>query len=203
MCRFGLNERGAKCSLTIDRLDVEVLKTNLEGVLLIKLRPFEDFRGRFVELWNKVEFNHLVWDVPRAFVEDDISMSMRNVLRGIHCDTKAWKLVSCLHGNIYLVVVNCDIESESFGKWQSFMLTGNSGVQIFIPPKYGIGHLVLSDEAVFWYKQSEYYSRERQETYAFDDERFNIYWPIQNPILSKRDEGVRRCHQEAQKQKPK
>ncbi|MFH1487192.1 MAG: dTDP-4-dehydrorhamnose 3,5-epimerase family protein [Chloroflexota bacterium] len=173
---------------------MEILKTELEGVLLIHLSPFEDFRGHFVELYNRQAFIDDVWQrqpydmhnpIPMEFVEDDISVSRKNVLRGIHADSKAWKLITCLHGVLYVVVVNCDKSSE-FGKHQAFTLTGD--VQILVPPKHGIGHLVLSDMAVLHYKQSEYYLPERQTAYRFDNPRFGIRWPIRNPILSRRDE---------------
>ena len=165
---------------------MEVSTTNLPKVLLIKLDPFEDFRGNFVGLYNEKLYREKGVDIK--FVEDDISVSTRNVLRGIHCDSQAWKLVTCLHGKIYLVIVNCNQDSENFGKWQSFVLSETNGLQVLAPPKHGVAHLVLSDKALFHYKQSEYYDPSRQSTYRFDDPRFNIWWPIKNPILSQRDE---------------
>lgn len=177
---------------------MEVERTELDGVLLIRLEPFEDFRGHFVALYSKNGYKLSgMAGLYEDFVEDDISVSRKGVLRGIHCDSEAWKLLTCLYGTVYLVIVGCDTESETFGKWQPFTLAGNSFLQVLVPPKHGIGHLVLSDEAILHYKQNQFFQPDRQSTFAFDDERFNIYWPIQNPILSKRDEGVRRCHQEA------
>lgn len=167
-------------------IKLEVLKTNLEGVLLVKLEPFEDFRGHFVELYNEKLYKEHGIDIK--FVEDDISVSRQNVLRGIHVDSEAWKLISCLYGRIYLVIVNCDTGSGNFGKWQAFTLTEDIGIQVLAPPKHGIAHLVLSERCVFWYKQSEYYDLSRQTAYRFDDPRFGIQWPNNNPILSRRDE---------------
>jgi len=166
-------------------------------VLLIHLDPFEDHRGHFVELYNRQAFFDDVWQrqpydmhIPIGFAEDDISVSKKNVLRGIHSDSKAWKLLTCLHGTLHLVIVNCDTESESFGKWESFTLPGNSFIQVLVPPKHGVAQMVLSEIAILHYKQrqSEYYSLERQSTYRFDDPRFGIPWPVRNPILSRRDE---------------
>ena len=165
---------------------LEVSKTKLEGVKLIKLDIFEDFRGNYIELYNEKEYLEKGIDIK--FVADDISVSTKNVLRGIHGDSVTWKLISCLYGKFYLVVVNCDTESKDFGKSTSFVLSDSNGLQVLIPPKYGNGHLVLSDKAIFHYKQSEYYSRAGQFTYRFDDERFQIWWPVSNPILSQRDE---------------
>ena len=124
------------------------------------------------------------------FVQDDISVSSKNVLRGIHGDDQTWKLVSCLYGKFYLVVVNCDKQSIDFGKWQSFVLSDKSRLQVLVPPKYGNAHLVLSDMTIFHYKQSTYYEPSKQFTYKWDDSQLNIWWPIKNLILSQRDELV-------------
>ena len=162
-----------------------VNKTELEGVLLIKPEIYEDSRGNLSELYNKKEFKKK--NINIKFVQDTISVSTKQVLRGIHGDKKTWKLISCLHGCIYVVVVDC--RKENFGKWLPFTLSGHNKNQVLVPPGYGLAHLVLSKEAIFHYKQSEYYDRESQFTYRYDDERFNIWWPNISPHLSERDEG--------------
>ena len=167
---------------------MQVSKTELDGVLLIKLDVFEDFRGQYIETYNQAIYNENEINVD--FIQDDISVSSKNVLRGIHGDSETWKLISCLHGEFYLVVVNCDAESENFEKWQAFTLSENNRHQVLVPPKYGNAHLVLSDTAIFHYKQSTYYDRSKQFTYKWNDPRLNIWWPIKNPILSQRDEGI-------------
>lgn len=165
---------------------IEVSKTKLEGVLMIKPYVFEDHRGEFVETYNRQLYAENGIDVD--FVQDDISISTRNVLRGIHGDSVTHKLLSCLHGKLYFVVVNCDTESKDFGKWQSFILSDVSRIQVLVPPKHGNAYLVLSDVATFHYKQSTYYDRSKQFTYKWDDPQLNIWWPIKNPTLSERDE---------------
>lgn len=167
---------------------IEISKTNLEGVLLIKPFVFEDHRGEYVETYNEQLYKDNGIDVK--FIQDDISVSSRNVLRGIHGDDQTWKLVSCLYGKFYLVVVNCDKQSKDFGKWQAFVLSDKNRLQVLIPPKYGNAHLVLSSLSIFHYKQSKYYDRARQFTYKWDDRQLNIWWPINNPILSQRDESA-------------
>ncbi len=165
---------------------IEVAKTKLAGVLLIKIEDvFHDKRGEYVELYNEELYRKSGANIK--FVEDDISVSKKNVLRGIHGDYKTWKLISCLSGKFYLVVVNCDRDSPVFGKWQSFILSDKNRLQVLVPAKYGNAHLVLSDRAIFHYKQSVYYNPSGQFTYKWNDPRFNIRWPIKNPILSKRD----------------
>ena len=166
---------------------MEVKKTKLDGVLLIKPPTiFNDLRGSYVEIYNEELYTGAGINVK--FVEDDISVSRRNVLRGIHGDGKTWKLVSCLYGKFYLVVVNWDRSSAQFGKWESFILSDENRLQILIPPKFGNGHLVLSGLTIFHYKQSTYYDRAGQFTLLWNDPKLGIKWPIDNPILSERDE---------------
>ncbi|MBA7580850.1 dTDP-4-dehydrorhamnose 3,5-epimerase [subsurface metagenome] len=165
---------------------IEFSKTKLVNVLLIKLDVFEDYRGEYVETYNEELYRKKGINIK--FIQDDISLSTKNVLRGIHGDSETWKLISCLYGKFYLIVVNCDVESENFGKWESFVLSDVNRLQVLVPPKYGNAHLILSDKAIFHYKQSTYYNPEKQFTYKWNEPKFNIWWPIKNPILSQRDE---------------
>ena len=164
---------------------LKVLKTKLKGMLQIYPYIFKDFRGQFIETYNEALYRKN--GIKIKFIQDDISISKKNVLRGIHSDSKAWKLVSCIYGKIYVVIVNCDEKSKDFGKWQSFILSERDRRQLLIPPKYGCGHLILSKKAIFSYKQSAYYDSKRQSTYKWNDPAFKIQWPIKKPILSKRD----------------
>jgi dTDP-4-dehydrorhamnose 3,5-epimerase len=165
---------------------LRIEKTKLAGVLLIQLDYFEDHRGEYVETYNEKMYHEAGIDVK--FVQDNYSMSTKHVLRGIHGDLETGKLISCLYGKFYLVVVNCNTDSKDFGKWQSFVLSDKNRLQVLVPPKYGNGHLVLSNKTIFHYKQSTYYDPRKQFTYKWNDPKFNIWWPIKNPILSQRDE---------------
>ena len=167
---------------------LHVQTTKLDGVLTIYPHTnFEDFRGTYVESYNKRLYNEAGINIE--FLEDDISTSTKHVLRGIHGDQRTWKLISCLWGKFYLVVVNYDQTSPQYKQWESFVLSDRNRMQVLVPPKFGNGHLVLSDEAIFQYKQSEYYHREGQFTVMWDDPELNIWWPIKQPIISRRDEG--------------
>jgi len=107
---------------------MEVEKTHLEGVLLIKPPTvFEDFRGTYVEIYNEVLYKEV--GIAVDFIQDDISTSTRHVLRGIHGDTETWKLVSCIYGKFYLVVVNWDENSKQYGQWESFVLSDRNRQQ--------------------------------------------------------------------------
>lgn len=161
-------------------------ETKLKGVTLIKPDTFEDFRGEYVEIYNEKLYT-AIKDIK--FVEDDISLTIRHNLKGIHGDNRTWKLVSCLYGKFYIVVLNYDKDSEDFGKWQGFTLSDRNRFQLLIPPMYGNGHVALSEISIFGYKQSEYYDPSRQFTVTWNDPRFNIWWPIKNPITSRRDES--------------
>lgn len=166
---------------------LEVTKTKLDGVLAITPPTIsEDFRGSYIETYNEALYLEAGIDV--RFVQDDISTSRRHVLRGIHGDAETWKLVSCLSGTFYLMVVNCDKDGRDFGSWESFVLSDVNRKQILIPPRYGNAHLIMSDMAIFHYKQSTYYNPKGQFTYCWDDPELKLWWPIKNPIVSQRDE---------------
>jgi len=166
---------------------MQVTKTKLDGVLLIKPEIFEDFRGQYVETYNDKQYAES--GIAAKFVQDDISVSSLHVLRGIHGDGETWKLVSCMYGKFYLMVVNCDADSKDFGRWQSFVLSDANRLQVLIPPKHGNGHVVLSEQAIFHYKQTTYYNPKGQFTYKWNDPKLKLWWPIKNPILSQRDEA--------------
>lgn len=164
---------------------MEIIKTKLEGVLLVKPDIHEDFRGQFVETYN--EKWYMENGVPVHFVQDDFSTSSRGVLRGLHGDQETYKLVSCLRGRLYAAVLNNDKDSKQYGEWESFVLSDKNHWQVLVPPKFGIGHTPLSEQIVFYYKQSTYYSPTGQFTIRYDDPKFNIWWPVKDPILAPRD----------------
>lgn len=164
---------------------IKVTKTKLDGVLLIKPVAFEDHRGYYLEIYNKSLYKEKGIHVD--FIEDDISIAVRGVIKGIHGDNSTWKLISCLHGEFYLVVINYDKDSKDFGKWQSFVLSEANKHQVLVPPKHGNGHLCLTEKSIFHYKQSSYYGSSKQFTILWNDPAFKIPWPIKDPILSKRD----------------
>ena len=95
-----------------------------------------------------------------------------------------------MSGKFYLVVLNHDEGSPQFGQWEGYTLSDVNRLQVLIPPKFGNGHVVLSDTAIFHYKQNTYYNRVGQFTVAWNDPRFKIWWPIANPIVSQRDQGL-------------
>ena len=168
---------------------MKVHKTILDGVLLIEPPTvFEDFRGTYVELYSEALYREA--GISDKFVQDDISTSRKNVLRGLHGDRRTAKLVSCLQGSFYLVVVNNKSESAQYRKWTSFTLSDRNRLQVLIPPGFANGHLVLTASAIFHYKQTTLYDRSSQFTLPWNDPTLNLWWPITDPILSRRDSGL-------------
>lgn len=165
-------------------------KTSLPGVQLIKCDIFNDHRGTFVETFNSDKYFDL--EIGGIyFVRDAVSTSSKNVLRGIHYDDKTWKLIQCLYGQIYFVVVDMREKSPQFLKWESFILTDHNRYQVLVPPYFGNGHLVLSDHCIFHYKLSKYYDPANEKTLRWDDPKVNISWPIKEPILSMKDAAAK------------
>lgn len=166
-----------------------VANSQLDGVSIITPPTiFEDFRGSYVEIYN--ESIYQTGGIEQRFMQDDVSISNRKVLRGIHGDTKTWKLISCLSGSFYLIVVNNDAKSHQFKKWISMTLSDRNRLQVLVPPNFGNGHLVLSENAIFHYKQTTEYDRSSQFTIQWNDPSFNFWWPVTDPILSTRDMGL-------------
>lgn len=167
--------------------ELKVEKTTLDGVL--RIHPptqFEDFRGDYVETYNEELYQKA--GITDKFVQDDYATSSRHVLRGIHGDAKTVKLISCLHGTLYVVVVNNDSESPQFRKWESFTLSDRNRLQLYVPARFGNAYLVMSDVAVFHYKQNTYYDRPGQFTIKWNDPAYGIWWPVKDPVVSQRDD---------------
>ena len=162
--------------------------TSLDGVL--KITPptvYEDFRGSYLETYNERLYKSNGIDCD--FIQDDFSTSRKDVLRGIHGDKSTWKLISCIYGAFYFVVVNNNPSSKQYKKWEAFTLSDKNNIQILVPPGFGNGHLVLSDMSIFHYKQTSEYDRSGQFTILWNDPIYKITWPIKHPILSIRDSG--------------
>jgi dTDP-4-dehydrorhamnose 3,5-epimerase len=155
----------------------------LKNIKLCKDDAFVDKRGIYWTSWKKkrynIEFNH-----------DKFSLSKKNVLRGFHGDKKSYKLISCVYGKIFFVIINNIPSSSEYLKYSTMILTPKNRLQILIPPNFLTGHLVLSKESVLHYKFSykgTYPDVKQQISMKWNDFRVKIPWPIKNPILSVRD----------------
>jgi len=159
--------------------------TNIDGLLLIKPEIHKDHRGSYTEIYDSEKYRDVLPHV--SFVQDDYSYSKQNVLRGIHGDSQTAKLISIVYGDVFDVVIDNRPDSKTYLQYQTFNLSRENAYQLFIPEGCGNGMLALSSEVVFHYKQTSHYEPGIQFTIKWDDPRFNISWPISNPILSERD----------------
>jgi dTDP-4-dehydrorhamnose 3,5-epimerase len=162
---------------------VNVVQEGLPGVFKIERTVHEDARGSFMETYRADRHNFLP-----EFVQDNLSRSRRNVLRGLHLQwPKAQgKLIQVLEGEIHDVVVDISPNSENFRQWSGHRLAAD-GTQLWIPPGYAHGFCVLSDEALFAYKCTDYYDADCELTIRWDDPDLGIEWPLDAPLLSGRD----------------
>lgn len=166
--------------------------TKIKGLKILSPYIFHDFRGEYVETFRidqyqfKDDQGNLI-----SFVEDDISVSKYGTLRGLHGDSKTWKLIQCLWGEIYVAVVDMRIDSPTYLNYETFAVNDKNRLQILVPAGCGNGHLCLSERCIFSYKQSELYSgMQNQFTIKWDEPKFNIFWPIKEPIQSSRDSSA-------------
>ena len=165
---------------------MHIKKTRLKGVLSIKLKPFIDHRGKYLEIFNKELFKKTKKKI--LVKQDDIVISKKNVLRGIHGDFKTWKLITCIQGSFLLLIVNNIKNHKEYKKWQIFKLNENKPLQILVPPGFGNAHIITSQKGIFHYKQSTLYERKSQFTIKWNSTEHNFKWPFKfKPITSKRD----------------
>ena len=169
---------------------MEVIKTELEGVVIIEPRIFKDARGYFFESFSQKEFNEKV--MPVNFVQDNESMSTYGVLRGLHYQRMPYtqsKLVRCVKGAVLDVAVDIRKGSPTFGKHVAVELTEENHRQLFIPRGFAHGFAVLSDVAVFQYKCDNFYAPQADAGIQLLDEALGIDWkiPTTEAILSEKD----------------
>jgi dTDP-4-dehydrorhamnose 3,5-epimerase len=159
----------------------------LAEVLLIEPRIFEDERGFFFESYSARRYAEA--GIPAAFVQDNVSYSKRNVLRGLHYQHPfgQGKLMGVLLGEIFDVAVDVRRGSPTFRQWVGVCLSGQNRRQLYIPPGFAHGFLVTSEEALVAYKCSEYYHPETERCIRWDDERIGIEWPLHDRVVSPKD----------------
>ena len=169
---------------------MEVIKTALEGVVIIEPRVFKDSRGYFFESFSQREFDAKV--CPIRFVQDNESMSTYGVIRGLHYQRMPYtqsKLVRCVRGEVLDVAVDIREGSPTFGQHVAVKLTEENHRQFFIPRGFAHGFAVLSDVAIFQYKCDNFYHPESDAGIQLFDENLGIDWqvPMQQAILSEKD----------------
>lgn len=168
-------------------MKMEITPSPIKDILIIEPRVFEDARGFFMETYHKDRYQKL--GVNQSFVQDNLSFSVKNTLRGLHYQiTKPQaKLIQVIEGEVFDVAVDIRTESPTFGQWFGTILSGENKRQVLVPAGFAHGFCVLSDQAFFSYKCSNFYDPEDERGILWSDPDIGIDWPIKNPIISEKD----------------
>jgi len=162
--------------------------TNLDGIVIVEPKVFKDPRGYFLETYQSYRYREN--GIPCPFVQDNLSYSTKNTLRGLHYQhpNGQAKLVSVVKGEVFDVAVDIRRGSPTFGQWVGVTLSSNNHRQLFIPEGFAHGFSILSDDAVFSYKCSEFYTPQAEHGIVWNDPQIGIEWPGAAPLLSEKDE---------------
>ena len=165
---------------------MQVSKTPIDGLLTIKPKIFADPRGMFYEVYSENRYEE--HGIP-CFVQDNHSVSKKGVLRGLHYQVNPGqgKLVRVTRGEVFDVAVDIRKQSPTYGKWWGLSLSETNNFQLYIPIGFAHGFCVLSESAEVLYKCSDYYSPENERGIMWNDPDLAIEWPIENPIISEKD----------------
>ena len=171
---------------------MQATPTALPEVLRIEPKVFGDARGYFFETWHRERYAEL--GLPREFVQDNLSRSQRGILRGLHLQEPyaQGKLVQVLEGAVFDVAVDVRVGSPTFGRWVSEVFSAENHRQLWVPPGFAHGFCVTSEAAVLSYKCTELYHPETELSVAWNDPGLAIPWPVQEPVLSKKDAAALR-----------
>jgi len=172
--------------------EINVIRTSIDGLLIIEPTVFSDDRGYFMETYNQHAFTDA--GLNMTFVQDNQSMSKKGVLRGLHLQTQfpQGKLVRVISGEVYDVGVDLRCGSPTYGQYFGTILSGENKRMLYIPEGFAHGFLVLSDEAVFTYKCTELYHPEFEAGIAWNDPDIGVDWPLDGiePVLSEKDKKL-------------
>ncbi|MDL2311754.1 dTDP-4-dehydrorhamnose 3,5-epimerase [Bacteroidales bacterium OttesenSCG-928-B11] len=167
---------------------MEICKTHIDGLLVIKPDIYSDERGYFYESYNENRYREMGIDV--AFVQDNQSCSKKGVVRGLHFQRPPYaqdKLVRVLQGSVIDVAVDLRKNSPTYGEHHAVLLSGENHLQFFIPKGFAHGFVALEDDTVFAYKCSAFYHKDSEGTIRFDDPDLNIDWKTGHPIVNEKD----------------
>ena len=167
---------------------MEIIKTPLEGLLIIKPDVFEDDRGYLFESFNHGRFLNRGLDLK--FLQDNESKSKKGVLRGLHFQAPPFaqgKLVRVMQGSVLDVAVDIRKNSPTYGKWESIILSGQNKWMYWIPEGFAHGFATLEDDSIFFYKCTNIYNKASEGSILWNDPDLNINWGIQYPVISDKD----------------
>jgi dTDP-4-dehydrorhamnose 3,5-epimerase len=166
---------------------MNVLRCQLDGLLMFEPKVFGDARGFFLETWNERRYREA--GIHGTFVQDNLSFSRRGILRGLHFQNPnpQGKLLQVLQGEVFDVAVDIRRNSPTFGRWHGERLSSENKRQFYVPPGFAHGFVVLSEIALFHYKCTHSYSPKDELAIRWDDPDIGIDWPLKDPLLSERD----------------
>ena len=176
---------------------MKVVPTAIPDVVMLEPRVFADERGFFLESWNARDFRAAL-GVDGTFVQDNHSRSRRGVLRGMHYQIvrAQGKLVRVVRGRVFDAAVDLRRSSATFGRWVGVELSGDDHRQVFVPPGFAHGFLVLSDEADVLYKTTDYYAPQHERCLIWNDPGVGIAWPLSGePVLAAKDRAGLRLNE--------
>lgn len=168
---------------------MQAIPTAIPDVLLLEPKVYGDVRGFFYESYNEKVFNELT-GADVCFVQENHSRSVRHVLRGLHYQVRhpQGKLIRVVQGEVFDVAVDIRRGSKTYGKWVGVTLSAENRRQVWMPPGFAHGFLVLSETADFLYKTTDFYAPECERCIAWNDPDLAIQWPIEeSPLLSAKD----------------
>lgn len=168
-----------------------IVETKIPGLIIIEPKVFGDNRGFFLETWNKERYRTA--GIPEDFVQDNVSLSRRGVLRGLHFQNphRQGKLVYVLQGDVFDVAVDIRLGSPTFGQWVGIALSAENKLQLYIPRGFAHGFCVTSETALFVYKCTDFYNQGAEGCILWNDPALGIDWPVLAPELSAKDrEGI-------------
>ncbi len=170
---------------------MNIIETSLNDCLIIEPKTYEDERGFFLETFNSNRYQKLA-SINLSFVQDNHSQSKNKVLRGLHFQkTKPQgKLVRVLRGEVFDVAVDIRKKSSTFGSWEGVILSDKNKRQLWVPPGFAHGFLVLSNFADFEYKCTDYYDPNDEGCLLWNDPDIGINWPLNDPLLSLKDRNA-------------
>ena len=170
---------------------MNVISTDLPGVIIIEPAVFGDDRGFFVETFRAETYAKEA-GITLKFVQDNHSRSRRGVLRGLHLQRQQTqgKLVRVARGEVFDVAADVDPRSATFGRWVGVTLSDSNQRQLWIPPGYAHGFVVTSDVADFEYKCTDYYHPASESGCVWNDPDLDVEWPIETPTLSEKDKQL-------------
>ncbi|MBL4594022.1 MAG: dTDP-4-dehydrorhamnose 3,5-epimerase [Flavobacteriales bacterium] len=171
---------------------MKFISVEIEGLRIIEPRVFEDDRGYFYESYNKDEFENN--GIDDFFVQDNQSLSQKNVLRGLHFQKPPFsqaKLIRVIQGSVLDIAIDLRKKSDTYGQYYSIELSATNKKMFYIPEGFAHGFLTLEDDTIFSYKCSNFYNAASEDAILWNDKDLNIKWGVEKPLLSEKDKQAK------------